>query len=490
MHENKEMDIENIFDKDTFIKLSILDLIYSTGLTGVNISSLVKNVGLERRTIYSSINAINDLSEIHSQKSIYFRNNKYFFSGDKLDLYKLKNSIINLSPITKLINLLLTSSRINLSRFCLDHFLVESTFKKKLKNINEFLKLFDIKLISRKNEITIAGDEIKIRYYFASFFWKTTRGTIWPFHTISKKRLETILFSSLPLSISYGKKEHLLYIIAINIIRSKTKHSVSTDFLPQYYKELIASSNLSQDIYNNILTTYYINSSEIEYIILLLYTFPEYLLVLNNNITILNIIEVFSPKTFNILNSFASFIENKHPGWEDKYDSTTFFSVVLAATISTEIFKEIPFNISSLNLFNYLNKNFPNLISNIKMVVAQTVPTCSKEIQNVLSLRLAQSYITIFPPQDFETELLIYLETDLPIYLEKIIYNQITLILCSKFNFHLTTEYTSKTPDIILTTSVSTREYPTSNVVYIEDELSPKNHEEILILCKKLSSFS
>lgn len=481
------MNIEQIYPKDIRIKLLLLNYIYYSK-NGKNINSLAQATTLERRTIYSYINEINDLSEKLSKEiAIIFVNNNYFFQGDKLELYVLKNSIINSSPITKLLYLLLTTPSVNVSKFCLDHFQVESTFKKHIKNINKFLEPFDVRIVTRKNELTIIGDEMRIRYYFASFYWKSTRGITWPFYTISENRLEEVVFSNIDHPFSYSKKKYLLYIIAINILRSKAKHSVLSNSLPSYSKKLSVMSNLSQNISRQLSLTYHIPSSEIEYIILLLHTFQEYLVLLKG-IEIQNILAMFSLDMLDTINNFTSFIDKKHPKWKTKYDTRILFSVVCAAVISIDIFKQIHFSISSVNLLSYFKKDFPNLIPTIKAQIIQTLPNFPIEIQDALSLRFAQAYVTLFSPKDFEPEILIYLDTDLPVYVEKIIYNQITQLLCSKFKIFLTTEVPQTSVDIILSTAVSTNSYPLSKLIYIEDEISPRDQKKIIELCQTIST--
>lgn len=88
--------------------------------------------------------------------------------------------------------------------------------------------------------------------------------------------------------------------------------------------------------------------------------------------------------------------------------------MLISGRIFVDTFKDIYFNSSALTIFTYSANNYPHFLPSIKKYIKETSPQLSENMMKSLTLRYAQAYAAEFSPRDFEVELLILLDTDLP----------------------------------------------------------------------------
>ncbi|AQY52352.1 mga helix-turn-helix domain-containing protein [Listeria weihenstephanensis FSL R9-0317] len=109
-------------------------------------------------------------------------------------------------------------------QFYEQHLLTKSTFYLRLKYIENSLHTVNLNI--ETNPMRITGPEIWIRECYYNLYWRTYRGRIWPFRSISREvllyQLNEFLRNS-RISMNAVEKEQLLYRLAVRYMRHAQK---------------------------------------------------------------------------------------------------------------------------------------------------------------------------------------------------------------------------------------------------------------------------
>ena len=160
--------------------------------------------------------------------------------------------------------------------------------------------------------------------------------------------------------------------------------------------------------------------------------------------------------------------------------------MILASRIFIDIFDNVYFNSSAIAIFTYAKKNFPHLLPSIQEGIKKFEPDLSLNNLKALSLRYAQAYVMEFSPQDFEPQIHILLDTDMPMYTDKIMRERLNAILSPKFNYRWVRGGEKVRPDLLFATGVTTEKFSKVPTVYLNAEVSKKDKEAIIKACEKI----
>lgn len=482
--------MEYLFSKDTYQQLLILKALFNNS-EGMDIENLTTIINVDRRTIYNHLNFINKICEKyhHSGNIIVSKKWKYYFSGNKIDYYNLRSYLLEPESLLKLSELFLNNSAVNFTNFCRENFIGESTLKKKISKVNLLLKSTGLKIVIRKNFISILGEERIIRYCLISLLWRVYRRTRWPFKLLEEKTIDSLV-SSIVLDgrkISYGKRKQLSFYLAVYLSRVKTNHLILEEHLPNYSTQLILKNNYLSKLSDTIKKFFEIPDKEVAFILLTFYTFPESYNYFQDTASTLVLLKNFSEQSYNSLIKFVNYIELKHPKWDKNAPSSSlFWSVLISGRIFVDIFGDIYFNSSAVRIFKHANTESPHLLPSIKKEIQTIEPNLSKNTLKSLTLRYAQAYILEFSPQDFEPEIKILLLTDVALYIDMITQERIENLLHDKYNYTLERNFAIGKPDLILSTGLIEDKYKRSKVIYINSEVNKKDVENIFKSCKEI----
>lgn len=269
--------IDYLFKKGTCQQLLILKLIYKEPY-GADIDLLTKEVGIDRRSVYKHIESLKEVCDNSNLNVDLYINSKYFyvFTGDLIDYYSIRSILIEKEDFYKLAIKFLTNDKVNLIQFCHENFIGEVSFKKEVYKANRLLSQLGIKISIRKGMLEVLGEERIIRYCLISFLWRIYRGIKWPFKELDEVKINTLIDTVLTSNkiISYGKKKHLLFYLAVFVLRSTSGNQISKEFLPEYTTQLVATIYNYNEVSNEILVSFGLPQSEIEFILLNFFIFP------------------------------------------------------------------------------------------------------------------------------------------------------------------------------------------------------------------------
>lgn len=279
----------------------------------------------------------------------------------------------------------------------------------------------------------------------------------------------------------------MLVRVQVSVIRAS--HSpLSYKELPDYASELTCKSNYFKKLKELLKNKFILKDTEIQFILLLFYTFPEFYNIPKRTEYTFNKLKKLNTDTFNSIKNYLEFIKLKHPECSLKPISTqTFISATLSVFISVDIFKEAFFNLQDLNLIQFSSKEFPMLLPSIQKIISAQNPKLKQGILKSLVFRLAQSYLVSFSPRDFEPVINILLITDSPLYVERGTILKLKRILSYKFNAKISTEAPSvNSIDLVIATGIyrdNPKDIPT---VYIFPQIEERDKVTILKVCDEI----
>ena len=482
--------IKLLHGKDIALELLVLENIYNS-TEGLDRSTLVYYLGIERRTLYKAIEHLNTLSSrvLHRQVLILSSKNNYIFEGNKEDFYKLRVEILDASLAVSLAKQLLIKAEVNLFTFCLDNYVGENTVRRRIKAANHFLTHFNIQLSIKKQHIFWTGDEIALRHGLISFFWMTYEGMKWPFDTISKKELKqrlAPLFSLAP-PLNKVKQEQLLYILAITLSRVHLKKAVYEWGIPLHFEALLIENPFFLTFKSLVEEQFAFSPQEIKFLFFFLLTLPEFY-VQDNPLVLLERLKLSDyPLHENIFHYF-DFIQEKHPEWQLKdVRNKNFLSVLLSGVMNIDLFQGRSMSLDNFALQKHWNHEFPHLLPTIEHFVKKTTSfSIPPSKQHLLSLIYARTYIMLFPPHDFEPPIQLLLQTAMPLYVEEYMQYTLSNILLAKFNIHFLTQTEHHIqPDLILSTH-PIEDKPKVTTLLINPEISDKDILSVFQACEAL----
>lgn len=482
--------IENIYSKEAVRQLFLLKLLYNSP-QAIDIETLTFQMAMDRRSIYKTIDQLNTIMEEERLKTEIHVSSRgeYTYTGNKIDYYRLRGLIVEEEPMMQLAKRFLEERSISIVKFCAEYFISESTFKRYVGKANAFLKPLGIRISIKKNEVIVQGAEANVRYCFISLFWRAYHGVSWPFKNINEIHLHHTIDKLLRYSehISYGKKRQLSYFFAVYILRAQAGFTMNKEELPAYFEPLVYTNPIFERFSVKFSERFPLEKQELGFIYLSLYIFPNSYNYIQESSKTLEVLTTQGYDTYSSIKNFVAFIKEKHPDFDiTAPEKKDFVAMLIASRIFIDIFDNVYFNSSALSIFSYAQKNFPHLLPSIQEGIKKFEPALSPYNLKALTLRYAQAYVMEFSPRDFEPQIHILLDTDMPMYTDKIMRERLNAILSPKFNYQWVKREEKVLPDLLLATGMTAAKFSKVPTVYVNAEVSKKDKEAISKACEKI----
>ncbi|MEO1769231.1 helix-turn-helix domain-containing protein [Candidatus Enterococcus ferrettii] len=226
MLKNKLEDfLDVLYEFDVKKKLVILKILEQNN-SWTSLSELTLASSYSKSTVLKYLVQIKEEAEDETSFSLLTddQNCYYLELKNSFDFGQYYRGLIFEMWPTQLINDLITSNSINKIQFITKHFISESAFKSKIKQIKVILSFFSLKLYVHNGIYYLRGNEANIRRLATEFYWEFFKGASWPFKVVD----ETIILekvnsiedkTGIPFSLMDRKKLH--YQLAILELRYK-----------------------------------------------------------------------------------------------------------------------------------------------------------------------------------------------------------------------------------------------------------------------------
>jgi hypothetical protein len=467
---NQLNSIEQVLDSTTLLEIELIQILENSTQKWVSTKEVSEYLQISTGSALRIIERTNENIEILDIEGISFLVSKgkgisLEIEPDK-DVQVLISLLMARSPIIQLMDSIFKEEVRSITQYAQEHFMSEATVRRNISKIREYVEKFDLS-ISRVNA-TLEGDEKQIRLVMMTFYWRIYGGLSWPFDMVDEKDMAQLTEYLLESLISSEKNISFLFIRQIEyyfaeaILRTRKKNMISTNdarlsviAVGSRYERLVEAMKEN----NNRL----VNVSEPElmfhYAVSLSMSSVYHLLKPETVRTIMADHERRKTPIAESMNLALEKLDDYFPVAESKFIQNKEVSAALFnAHCFAYLFKGFNSDMNGRVYTYYFSRNYPNLTGRIYDFIDHLYHSSKNEIfleKDFLVMPYMEIITQTIDPIYFEEKIMIVIETELPMMLEKYIIQRIEFIFKDKFNLQfvsISEKYDIAEIDVVLTT--------------------------------------
>lgn len=374
----------------------------------------------------------------------------------------------------------------SVKKFAMDYFLSETTIRRSLKYFQGLMEPYEIGL--KRETYEIVGQEEQVRMFLYILFWRIYQGAMWPFDIVNRNIVGEAaerLSSSLRLNLTHVQKKQVEYILAINIIRIRKKHTVKVK--PQWedyldlendYKSLVKMETVFDSL--NIQA-----EGEVYFFYLMMGTRSK---IYDNSEVAKRAMIPHQKNETDVYVATQAFlrlfsedvIEIPEKKQEEFFYSS--FSVHLFCTL----FKHFSVDINGYSYLRKMKEYYPSLHQKMDALLDKLYVETGNALfleKGLLLTRYGLMFSSIRRLTHFENQVQIVMDTDLPKFAERNLRHQIYDMLKYRYKVLFLNKDSASQADVILTTVATpmmVERYNRKKVLHIESELTAKDFFNIV----------
>ncbi|MBO0472912.1 hypothetical protein IGL98_001479 [Enterococcus sp. DIV0840] len=486
------MEYKEILDFESSKLLRLFNLLKSTDNSG-SLESLSNELGINAKTIVRSMKKINKLFkryQLDEHLAICSRSKNHFYLRRDNEIYVeffLVQYLSDLPEITFL-KAIIEEEDTQAKQLAENLLISESSMRRRVKKINEWLKKFDIHL--KRGTYKLVGEEEQIRAFILHFYWFVYQGTETKFLLMKKENSQQLmnqLVHFFKMQINDLQKESLFRIIQIAAWRYQKGKKV---WIKEEWKQYIENSSIFSKFVKAMKTdedTINWDFEELCYLYLIIQA--RFLPYFGSSMQAYIIEEHYLKKTTSFSNTLVATNKLKQAFWDTKFNHSKASVVAfLGFHLYYELVSGFLFEKNQSGVI--LQENYPDFMEKLNVglcelikenAIYQRIPI------DALCYRYFMILSSLISPVYSEKRIFICLMTDLSLEKETELGQRISNFFRNKFNLVVVYARTSKAisyADIVLTTIV----YQALNRKYTQPVLlvEPNFSEEVFFQIEKL----
>lgn len=494
-----EKDILNLLDTQNKIMLNILDLIADSN-RWYTINEISTELLVVERTVQRYIHRLQELVDSYNDERDHLVTINYEkYKGIQLEIdsgsnyMELKSYILENDETMKIFKLIIFEEFQSISKYATDNFVSESSIRKSLKKIKQFLANYQLTL--SRSSFSIEGEEKQIRLIIYITAWIIFKGVTWPFDFISKGKIYASVdhfAEELDLNFSVIHQKQMAYMLAVNILRLRKKHVITMEKEWQDYVNLPKLVD-SMPVLKSFISDYNIYiESELYFYVVLLQLKPKFYVSQNYQKSVFN---YHKKRESNVYLATELFLEkfNEEICEIPEELHNRFFTTSFCVHLFSQLFSNIQVDIDGHMIFRNLEDDYPNLIKELTTLINELHETSGEQLFTKESF-LLQKYMTLFssvqPLTFYESEIKLFLDTDLPFFVKNNVKNQILDRFKYDFNLSFVDASEVDEADLVLTNipNLLEEELRFSRQVHLFD--FPFNHRDFIEIERKMKAIT
>ncbi|MGY3777458.1 helix-turn-helix domain-containing protein [Isobaculum melis] len=484
---------KNVLTKNVWIKLDLLHLLEESE-EKIKIFHVAKAINVATNTLYKYIKELDDA--LMYQQAAKIKNTPS--SGLSMTIYDkhkykffVKQLMMDELGIVILSKLLL-GYELSFYQLTQEHFISETSIRRRIKELNHFLSKYDLKIKSRKRHLTLFGDERQIRLFAEYFFWKIYGSLTWPFQEVKKDEVDFyvkelhITKENQHIFTTHNDLRRIKNFIGILIIRVKNGRYVEIPKCLKREKELLFSNYVQGTQLKNKLS---LPENEILYLYLHILKDPQFTIDASGNSILHTFQNYLSPFTYLNYLFFLSF--ETYLIELTSFEKELIYPYVFSKHLSLFLYPKW----NDVAVSPTINNHFKNLDKRISHIVHAIVESDLFLLENHTTRFLETNYALIFnllrPLSYFEEKVSVTIDTSFDILYKNLIIERILSALKDKVNIQVrATDFSDgyTGADMIITSGNKLDWldiYEEEKIVSIHN---PPNEEDVLKIFKKLEA--
>lgn len=217
------MRIEKLMlDKMTHYKYQTYLELFTMGKSSCTNNELIQKLGYSNRTLNEILKQLStDLAELGAPDALLIsRKEGITIQSLTVNIATYRSYLIQKALVFKFVEAVAFKKDSVFYEFIRQEFVSESTMMRKLKPLMELVEEYKLKINIKK--MTFIGEEKNIRLFLLTLYWLSFKGTIWPFATVSHKKVEAIRSEterSQNLKLGLIEKNEMDYFYGVTLLR-------------------------------------------------------------------------------------------------------------------------------------------------------------------------------------------------------------------------------------------------------------------------------
>ncbi|MFR3686427.1 MAG: helix-turn-helix domain-containing protein, partial [Enterococcus sp.] len=418
------MDYE-LFEPAIKNKLSLLNIVYQAE-DWVKIPTLCFKTDIGEKNVVKFMDEINEdlvqmtLLNEASGTIDYIKGKGFLFTGEELDYKKLSLYILKQSLIFNLLQELFLSSQVVTSDILNNYFVSESTLRRKVLQINEFLSIYHLSLKYSTKKLKIIGKETNIRYLGYQFFWTFYTGVTWPFLNVEQTKIDQYVRYALK-NYDLAKKNTLSlefsYMFALNVSRFHLKHPINDEDIPVYVKEINQRQLFPRSaFYTDFQKEFFLSDPEIEYIGLLFQCRAQFYIRRDNLQEVIQLHRQLETPIYHLYTLFTDETNIMYTPVRDELNLKLCHAIILSTFLHATFFKNFISVASGYDLSFFYQRKYPHLYNYMEDILKKMrEQSDSPVLENAEFLlpRYCEAFSAINIFTKFEPEIVVKIDTNL-----------------------------------------------------------------------------
>lgn len=435
-----------LFESNIAMKLSLLDLVYQAE-DWVKIPTLSFKTQMSEKKVVKYMEQLQeDLGQMQLLKESnaeinYIKGKGYSFKGEELEYKMLSLYLLNQSLIFVLLKDLFLNHQVLTADILNNYFVSESTLRRKVMQIDEYLSTYHLALKYSTRQLTITGDELTIRYLGYQFFWTFYTGVTWPFHHVNQKKVTFYVRDALK-NYDLAKKNTITlefsYMFALNIARYHSKHPINSADIPDYVREINQQILFPRsNFYTDFQKEFFLSDNEIDYIGLLFQCRAQFYVRSDNLRGVIQIHRQKKTPVYQLYTLFTEETDIMYTPIGTELNLKLCHAIILSTFMHATFFKDFISVASGYDLSFFYQTNYPNLYHYMEQVlekICQQSTSSILENTDFLLPRFCEAFSTIHVFTKFEPQITVKIDTNLTMALEYILAQKLEQIFQNFFN--------------------------------------------------------
>lgn len=494
-----EKDILNLLEPQNQIMINILDLV-SDNNRWYTVNEISVELMVVERTVQRYIHRLQELvDDYNEEKNHRITINYEKYKGILLEIdsgsnyMELKSYILENDETMKIFKLIIFEEFDSISKYAAENFVSESSIRKSLKKIKQFLSNYQLSL--SRSSFHIEGEEKQIRLVIFITAWIIFKGMTWPFDFISQDKVYASVdkFSEeLDIGFSVIHQKQMAYMLAVNILRLRKKHIITME---NEWRQYVNLPKLIDRIpmLNTFISDYNIYiESELYFYVVLLQLKPKFFQSENYRNSVFNYHKKMKSNVYLSTELFMVKFNEKICEIPEEL-SHRFFVTSFCVHLFSQLFSNIQVDIDGHMIFRNLEDDYPNLIQHLGEFIDELHDESGEELFTKKSF-LLQKYMTLFssvlPLTYYEAEIKLFLDSDLPFFVKNNVKNQITDRYKYDFNLRFVDVADMEEANLVLTNipNLLEEELRFSKQVHLFD--FPFNYRDFIEIERKMRALT
>ncbi|MBO0439679.1 helix-turn-helix domain-containing protein [Candidatus Enterococcus ikei] len=488
------MEYKELFDFESSRLLELFKLLKSAD-NNMSLKKLSSELGINPKTILRYMKKLQKRFEdyqLADRIMICSRPSNQFYLKRTNDLYLELFLVRYLRDLPEVIFLkkIIEEGKLETKQLADNLLISESSLRRRLKRINEYLKKFDISLT--RGTYQLDGEEEQIRELILHFYWFVYQGTENDFLLQEKEtgqQLTDQLILYFQMQINELQKESIFRMVQIAIWRYRRGRRMRIKMeWTQYIKN---SAIFSKFIETVVIYEDSINLEELSYLYLIVQA--RFLPYFGSSMQAYLIEEHFIKKTTSYTSTLVTTTKLRQEFWEKKISHS---KETVVAFLGFHLYYELISNFSfeRNQAVTILQDNFPNFMGKLDdciAVLSKERASYQRIPKDAILYRYFMILSTLISPTYNEKKIFICLMTDFSLEKERELGERIAKFFDKKFNLAVVYARTTKSilyADIIITTVVhqALDQKYTQPVLLIEPNFSDKIFFKIEKILKRI----